>query len=689
MKISSIKLRNFRIYQGENTIFFEPFANKNINIIFGKNGYGKTTFLNSLLWAFYGKLMGQVEDKYRIDIRNSGGYDGFLQSLLNRHVANSDDSEIKKKFSVEVKLCDIAIPALTCETISIKRSYNVETKKEKLKILIDGIENELTKEVGYDLFINDFILPREIAKFFFFDAEKIVSLAEAKSIEELRTLNRAYSEVLGIKKYEELKKNLESLLTKLDRQGISEKERIKLDEFTKKENESAKLLAYNLEQQRDNNAEITNHKIKLNGIQEKLIREGNSITVEELRELKKEKNRLQKESIDIKSELNQVLELAPLVIAGSQLKKLFNQVEREHNEQFVSSDLLKKELDNFSNSVLSKLDEFASSDKELISKILKSAIKERFKPKNADVGILVDFSEEEYRDFNSLYKNLSTTYSKQLQSIVQREKNNRVLLNRIQYEIKQAEARKDNHLAKELRKERDSITRILNDLEAKGNHLLIKQGKLEAQNNSDKKLVSELDKKFRLVDTDNKKAEATRTLLEKINTLIFKIKEEKKYSLQKALKLSLNKLMHKANFIDDVKISIHNDIMDIELLDEDQQSIQKDSLSKGEQQLYATALLKALVDESGISFPVFIDSPLQKFDKQHSKSVIEEFYPTISEQVVLLPLLQKELNGEEFDLLQPNLHKTFNIINIDRNSSKIEEVEFSKNLEPLKSEFYV
>jgi hypothetical protein len=34
--------------------------------------------------------------------------------------------------------------------------------------------------------------------------------------------------------------------------------------------------------------------------------------------------------------------------------------------------------------------------------------------------------------------------------------------------------------------------------------------------------------------------------------------------------------------------------------------IDKDSLSKGEQQLYATALLKALVDESGIKFPVFI-----------------------------------------------------------------------------------
>ena len=85
-------------------------------------------------------------------------------------------------------------------------------------------ENELTKEVGYEVFINDFILPREIAKFFFFDAEKIVSLAEAKSKSELKNLSKAYSEVLGIKKYEDLKKNLEILLSKLKRSGASKLE---------------------------------------------------------------------------------------------------------------------------------------------------------------------------------------------------------------------------------------------------------------------------------------------------------------------------------------------------------------------------------------------------------------------------------------------------------------------------------
>ena len=68
MRISKITLHNFRIYQGTNVIKFGDRLGENIHIIAGKNGYGKTTFLTSLIWCFYGKMMGEVEDKYRQDI---------------------------------------------------------------------------------------------------------------------------------------------------------------------------------------------------------------------------------------------------------------------------------------------------------------------------------------------------------------------------------------------------------------------------------------------------------------------------------------------------------------------------------------------------------------------------------------------------------------------------------------------
>ena len=41
----------------------------------------------------------------------------------------------------------------------------------------------------------------------------------------------------------------------------------------------------------------------------------------------------------------------------------------------------------------------------------------------------------------------------------------------------------------------------------------------------------------------------------------------------------------------------------------------------GERQMFASALLGALVEETGLDFPVFIDSPMQKFDINHSQNI--------------------------------------------------------------------
>lgn len=130
--------------------------------------------------------------------------------------------------------------------------------------------------------------------------------------------------------------------------------------------------------------------------------------------------------------------------------------------------------------------------------------------------------------------------------------------------------------------------------------------------------------------------------------------------------------MHKEDFIGSVEVVISGENMDIELYNKDCMRINKESLSKGEQQLYATSILKALVDESGIEFPVFIDSPLQKFDKSHAAKIITEFYPQISKQVVLFPLLHKELTEQEFNIMKPLVNATY-IIKNDKSHSYFEK----------------
>ena len=174
-------------------------------------------------------------------------------------------------------------------------------------------------------------------------------------------------------------------------------------------------------------------------------------------------------------------------------------------------------------------------------------------------------------------------------------------------------------------------------------------------------------------DSDAKKDAVAEKLIEELSTFLVSLKQEKKYSLERRIKTTLNTLMHKEDFIGRVEVVIDGEDMDINLYSVDGKVINKDSLSKGEQQLYATSILKALVDESGIQFPVFIDSPLQKFDKSHATKIITEFYPQISKQVVLFPLLYKELTAEEYNVMKP-LVKTTYLIKNDVTHSFFEEV---------------
>ena len=676
MRISDITINNFRIYRGENHIDFENNTDKNIHLIAGKNGFGKTTFLTSLIWVLYGKQMSQVEDKYKIDIRHVGGYDKYLESLLNRDLKREFESKQidRADFFVELKLEDILIPSIPCKKVVIRRSYNYFKKKEALSILIDGQENELTKEVGYEVFINDFILPREIAKFFFFDAEKVVTLAEAKSVSELRSLSKAYSEVLGIKKYEDLKQSLHIILSKLRRSGATELDQEKLDKLILKEGDLKRLIELNENKQLDLEEDLSGLRLRIDHIQEQLIREGNSMTLEELKVLKDERDALKKNLELAKGELKKLMDIVPLVIAGPRLDELIQQLKKESKikQKSVDQNLLKKELNSFSNELKNEIANIGIAKGQLskIELALQKLMGDR--ESNAEVvtgNIILDFDEATTRSVLATYDYIKNSFKSQFEHIVKNEKNVRQHLGRVNRKIKQGEVRKNNPIAQQLREDKLELTQKLEAFSLKKGRLIAELSSLKQQGASNQKVLSEEEKKFKVVGNDQKKYDVTLILLEKLKVLTARIKQEKKYALQNSILMGLNKLMHKNKFVSKVNVRIEDEVMDIDLIDQHDQIINKDTLSKGEQQLYATALLKALVDQSGIDFPVFIDSPLQKFDKEHSSNVIQQFYPSISDQVVLFPLLEKELTKSEYELLKPHLGGVYLINNEPQGSS--------------------
>lgn len=669
MKIKRITLKNFKVYKGVNTVFFDTSSDKNINIIAGKNGFGKTTFLTSLVWCLYGKLMSQVEDEFRKDISKSGGYNKYIKSFLNK---NLEDHE--EELYVEIELTDVLIPSIPCESLIIKRSRNIHKKEDRLKILIDGEDSQLTKQIGFDAFIDDLILPREIARFFFFDAEKIVSLAEASSKEDLTSLSRAYSEVLGIKKYEDLKKNLELLSSKLRRKGVEGVDKSKVEELEKREKELLELQEMNLEKQNFIEEEIHRFSIRNEELQQKLIKQGSSISQKELLAIKKRRETLQTQLDHIKAKRNSFMDLVPFMMAWNKMDELKQQLEKERENEKVLSEkkVAQGIIETLEEKILKRL---KSSEDSEISKLITEVTKEEKEiiDNKSTFQPILDFSEEQYQNFLRLYEMVNGSVSQELKELGEEEKRVRKLVSNETKKINEAESKKENALINKYREDRKKNQSKLDELNSDLKLIIKEYGSISEKLRLTRKELSEKEKNFKLNLEDKEKYRVAQDLLVKVSQLIVKIKQEKKFTLKKSLNLGFKRLTHKEDFISDVEIEVKDDLMEVHLLDKEQRIINKAELSKGEQQLYASVLLKALIDESGIKFPVFVDSPLQKLDQLHAKNMIEKFYPSLSDQVILFPLLGKELSKKEFELLKPKLSKIYTMENDGKNSQIIEK----------------
>lgn len=694
MFIDSIILNNFRAYKGVNTTAFNK-DGKNVFLIAGNNGFGKTTFLTALVWCLYGKLMADVDDKFRRDINDAQGYRSFAKSGLNNICAAQIDempfsAEEKKLFSkkgyagkyagleeiaqyfVEIHITDVFIPSIPCTEITIRRTYDYLLESESINVLIDGQVNELAKEVGYDIFINDFILSKDIAKFFLFDAEKIVNLAEVKSLEEKRKLSTAYSEVLGIKKYEDIKKNLENLRIKFRKKAGSSVSQKKLEKLSSDVEAIENAITEN-EKSRDELAIRTEElRAEKDSLQEKLIREGNAISIEELEKLKLVLAAIREKDTQLKSQLKDMMDIAPFAISGALFTKSLKQSIQEHNakEKTANAETLMAALVSARQSIISESKKMGLTPNQKI--LLVTIINNSFsntvstyapERKQTDIKILFDFSDEEHNAFRSLYDNIKLSFSVTFKQLVKDIKNNSNLLLKTQRKIAAAEIDDDNEQIKVVRARKAEVDALLKKYEDEGRALSEQFGILSRDLGTKKKQLSECVKLVKVDDMDKEKDTIAERLIVELNAFLTQLREQRKHSLESRIKNEIDILMHKTDFINGVSMDILDNVIEINLLDHDEQIINKEKLSKGEQQLYATAILKALVDESGISFPVFIDSPLQKFDSIHSKNIISKFYPAVSKQVVIFPLLGKELSEAEYGSLLPHVNSAFVIKN--------------------------
>lgn len=162
MLIESIKLQNFRQFQNEFISFADGADGKNVTIILGENGSGKTTFAQAFFWCMYGET-------------------SFLdKKLLNAKVASKMIPGAKE--TVRVELClkhGMLDYVLTREQVYVRDYTKITPQNSVFAVATKQPDGTLVyeKKTACEDAVKN-ILPKELSRYFFFDGERIEKMSK-------------------------------------------------------------------------------------------------------------------------------------------------------------------------------------------------------------------------------------------------------------------------------------------------------------------------------------------------------------------------------------------------------------------------------------------------------------------------------------------------------------------------------
>jgi len=684
MKISKIVLKNFRQYYGNVSIDLETDSEKNIVIVGGKNGYGKTNFLLSIVWCLYGEKIMQIDESFKREIQKDTNYQKFLRQTINW----DSIEEANDRFSVKVIMSDLDLPVhlnVADNCLSIKREFIVDRLEENLFIQdIHGAELFSDSDDKIN-FINDYLIPLEAAKFVFFDAEKIASWAELSTKEEGSVLNDALGKLLGLDIYENLKEDLLTYSNNLKKEGaISNiKEQIINTEKTIELNKD-RIEEIDVKSAHNEN-EIKSIKEKIKGYQGFLNQNSKKETTTLNREdIFKNISALKEKQEEFERRFNELSELIPLAMLGGKIEEVVEQIEIQEKlyaENEVNNDTRIK-LDRFIEKLFNHPPEPLDGSMTLKNKIFYSdkaqdILNELFispsqntKPEyeldlnNADKDLIFKSSALIGQQSKELFESTISGYNEIQLQIVEKEKQLRIIDSDLQ----------DETLLETITN-KDEAERLLEKIIADNGAFANQKDKLLKDNIRLNQQYNLLLQKSNVNQVIKDKIAETNKYINTLQIFIDSQKKIKKDSLARNLLFELKKLMHKlqsedSSFIEDTQIDILPDGkgLKVSILDADGNDVPKESFSTGEKQIYISCLIKSILKEAIINFPIFIDTPLGRLDHEHIENILKDYYPELSSQVVLLAT-NNEITPRRFNSISAKVAKSYLIVNENRKSN--------------------
>lgn len=638
MIIKKLVIDNVGLY-GEFTSFsLMPKRNQDQSIILigGKNGAGKTTFLESVRLALYGKrALGLVTSQKE--------YEEHLTNRVNRN---------SKKLSASIELTFIYTEANRPAEYTIQRSWfiNNDLLTEKLNLTKNGEQVTSVPPEEWSNFLLE-LVPIGVSQLFFFDGERIQDMAEDNNL----ALSEAVKTLLGIDLIEKLKFDLNTHLnqSKLSKKKIIDQESI---------NKTISKLK--------NDREFLLHEVKslnfqkeglLNDLEQKkqrFISEGGNVALE-YDQLKAKLLTINKEITACKQELvNLANGLLPFLMAPKLIKKFKLELKHsiEHSQKTFFPESMLEQLNLFKSSAFPKQGKW---DQSHWSDLENFFSKELERSNNTINPIFNELDDPIITLSNLNLLDTETTIS----ALKLSKKLNEFNLSKeaTEFSISRAESVSDkNSYLDELLLQERKLGEINALLAQKNNELSKVEYELTSTKLKLERAVSENASISQQSIKDTLAAKSIKVLIDFQSKLF----DKKILEVKKNFIYIFNSLLRKNSYITNIEIDPKT--FATKLMNEKDKEISKQSLSAGEKQIYAIAMLWALAKTSGRNLPMIIDTPLGRLDREHRDNLMKYYFPHVSHQVIILST-DTEIDEQYVHQLKDNISEVYLL---DYNESK-------------------
>ena len=654
MILEKLSLHNFAIYKGLQE--FDLRTNdikKPIILIGAMNGSGKTTFLHSIDFVLYGKNSNVFKSQ-------NLSYEKFLEKNIHK-----DQIDEGAQITLEFNRVSKGESQLFRVIRSWKKSG--DKIKESFSVYInDWFDELITKD--WDNFIEQ-ILPSKVAQLFFFDGEKIESMADLEQSKDV--LKKSIDSLLGLEIVTRLESDLDDFRKKSALLVKDDEERKIINELSK-EVEIVNAQIKEIEEQKTKiEDKIILNKHDISNIEQELEKSGLDFFTKRQdfeRELLEKQDTLS--SLD-KDFLTMVSSEYPLLLVEDQIKDLQKRflLDSQQNKQ--------EETIEATNNLIKEFNEFV--DKNCNDASFQDKAKKHF-----DTKIIIN--EKNHQSFASIVGMDDFLFKNLLDQVFPSQKNNLKekiqLYNNLEEEVELLKSKikkiPAEDIIKPLVEKQNVLKKDSIGLQAQLNQLDMQIGSKRFEKQPKeiqlRKLYQiETEKQTELLDAQRFViySEKTKTIMENFKQKVLQHHIKK---LENEIAICFNILIRKDGFLQKVQIDLNS--FELLLFDKKDRVIETSQLSAGERQLLAVSILWALARASNKSSPTIIDTPLGRLDSKHRLNLIEKYFPQASHQVILLST-DEEINENYHQKLKNSVSRSY-LINFDtkHNGSKVEEGYF-------------